>query len=579
MVNFGPVAVPFRDDLTERNTRARVTTTELAQATTDSALANLTSRVSTSMQQGASLVANAPFGGYDALTGLPDGWLDWSWGTTAVRVAGQGANYSPRFTVAANTDVGIYQVIYLTPGRYVMNVQARVTAGDWKGAGAMIARSDNAGIVLGSLNCALDPDDGGSTGVGGVGVRRFTKVVEVTYAGNVNLYAMAGWGTFGPVTAKTVNFLTVDIYPVDAAVRASDAKAETALTSVSDLAGSYSSFKADTEANFTSPSGAVQVAKSQAIAESLADTNQAISTYDASTTASFGGLRAATGILQSAMTTVQGKVLAFLKLTASSGGAEAKVEVVADDGNTLVRMVAKAIALASDVGGVVLDALKIVAGEVFFGVPISIDVGGKRLTLGPGFGSSADLIMWFGPNAISVASMTKINGRWAMATDGKVYYGNAELGTVGTVDGVVSKSVSAANLAPNTGTHSQVATLDFSGVAAADLIEGSIGFAQESGGTMSSAGTWAGGWEIVEQTTAGGSVTIVLAGALSIDNTGGGAWDISSFTSTGSDAEWNTLRGRALTGTVRYGLRLWRDSGPTITGNGLRASMRIRRNP
>lgn len=49
-------------------------------------------------------------------------------------------------------------------------------------------------------------------------------------------------------------------------------------------------------------------------------------------------------------------------------------------------------------------------------------------TNGP-FGTSSDLLMWYGLNSVSLNSETKTNGVFALATDGKLYYGGAELGT------------------------------------------------------------------------------------------------------------------------------------------------------
>ena len=575
MVNRGASPVPFNNAATDREGLARTAAVELGLVTSDAALANLTNRVGVSMQQGSSIVANARFGAYTNPTGVPDGWLDAALGSTATRQNGQGGHFAPRFVVAAGQDKAIRQVVYLTPGRWVMEMQAWISAGDAQGAGMQISRVDN-GAALGVLRCASDPDDNGGVGQGGPGIRRWTKTIDVTYAGDVNIYAFAGYTGLGAVSAKIIDLFVVDLWPVSAPVRAAQADASTALTGVSNLSYSLATFETQTNARFTGPTGEVQVAKAQAIAQSLADTNQAISTYDASTTASFGGLRAATGLLQSAMTTVQGRVLAWLKLTASSGGDEAKVEVVADDGSTLVRMVAKMISLANNVGGVVIDVLKIVGGEVFFGAPVSIDVGGKRLTLGPGFGASADLVWWFGPSAISVAAMTKTNGHLALATDGKVYYGTAELGTGGAVDAVLSKSAEATNLTPNTATHTIVTLIDFGGVAASDLVEGWLGFSGV-GATLSSVGAWVGGWEIVEQTTAGGSTHVVGSGGLQIEDAGGGFLDF-QVTPDGAGS-WAALTPRNLNGSVRYALRLWRASGPDLGGDGITAVLRVRRTP
>lgn len=49
--------------------------------------------------------------------------------------------------------------------------------------------------------------------------------------------------------------------------------------------------------------------------------------------------------------------------------------------------------------------------------------GGYRHRYGGPFGDSADLLQWFGSTSVALGDETKINGVFALATDGKVYYG------------------------------------------------------------------------------------------------------------------------------------------------------------
>jgi hypothetical protein len=53
--------------------------------------------------------------------------------------------------------------------------------------------------------------------------------------------------------------------------------------------------------------------------------------------------------------------------------------------------------------------------------------GSYRLGIGAAFGTSSDLVFWFGLNSVAQGSETKTNGKWAFGTDGKVYYGATEL--------------------------------------------------------------------------------------------------------------------------------------------------------
>jgi hypothetical protein len=87
------------------------------------------------------------------------------------------------------------------------------------------------------------------------------------------------------------------------------------------------------------------------------------------------------------------------------------------------------------------DLIKLMAKSINFGTntvfedtkgSIYTTSAGRRLRiLGP-FGTSNDLVIWYGPTSVALNSETKTNGHFAFATDGKVYYGNAELGGGGS---------------------------------------------------------------------------------------------------------------------------------------------------
>ena len=55
------------------------------------------------------------------------------------------------------------------------------------------------------------------------------------------------------------------------------------------------------------------------------------------------------------------------------------------------------------------------------------ETGGYRYRYGGPFGTSDDILQWFGADSVSQGSETKTNGIFALATDGKVYYGATEL--------------------------------------------------------------------------------------------------------------------------------------------------------
>lgn len=119
-------------------------------------------------------------------------------------------------------------------------------------------------------------------------------------------------------------------------------------------------------------------------------------------------------------------------VTGGAGGDPFQIWARADASGSSAGLVASELSFASVVGGTVVKAMKIIGGEVFFMRPIYIDVGSRRLIVGPG----GTWVLWFGPNTIAAAAATRTNGYFALGSDGKVYYGNAELGGGGKTAGV-----------------------------------------------------------------------------------------------------------------------------------------------
>jgi len=58
---------------------------------------------------------------------------------------------------------------------------------------------------------------------------------------------------------------------------------------------------------------------------------------------------------------------------------------------------------------------------------LNLTAGSYVVRHGAGFGTSSDLVMWYGLSSVAIGSATKTNGVFALATDGKVYYGGSEL--------------------------------------------------------------------------------------------------------------------------------------------------------
>jgi len=119
---------------------------------------------------------------------------------------------------------------------------------------------------------------------------------------------------------------------------------------------------------------------------------------------------------------------AAFELILASGGNPAYIKALAEPGGSEIAFAATKLFLRNVVGDQIVTALELINGEAYFGAPVSVDISGRRLTIGPGFGVSSGLVLWFGPNTIALSAMSRTNGYFALGTDGKVYYGSAELG-------------------------------------------------------------------------------------------------------------------------------------------------------
>ncbi|HAL06326.1 MAG TPA: hypothetical protein DCP26_03075, partial [Brevundimonas sp.] len=121
----------------------------------------------------------------------------------------------------------------------------------------------------------------------------------------------------------------------------------------------------------------------------------------------------------------QQALAAYELLANASGGLPAFLRLISSTAGGYAALAAPVVALLNSIpGGDLLVAMQAIGGEVFFPRPVYVDLGGRRLIMGPGSG----WVLWFGPDTINAAGATRTNGYFALGTDGKVYYGNAELG-------------------------------------------------------------------------------------------------------------------------------------------------------
>jgi hypothetical protein len=368
--------------------------TSAAAAGTSAAAAQQNATLAASVGPGV-LNKNPVFSDYPTASGLPGSWSDWSNGVLGTRQSGEVGPYA--FDVDAPTadDHGIQQGgIYSAPGWYVIEADAWLQSGTWSGACVLFWGANEGGK---QVDFATDPDIGDFTGALGPGVRRFRKMVQVTVAEPKTLYCMTNYAAVSQKVAKRIRWYRVAVRPAtegEIKGRRADANAGSALAQIAAEA-------------------ATRASETSALTSS-------VNTH----TSQIGGLTSTVTAQAGTLADHTGKLAAYLKWTAAAGSDEAKVEVAAGGGNSIVRLVARTLSRATAVGGAVLDVLTIVGDVVRFARPVEIVVGGAKLCLGPGFGSSGNLVMWFGPS-VAQAQMSKGNATFWLDNAGGAYFGGS----------------------------------------------------------------------------------------------------------------------------------------------------------
>ncbi|WP_146197989.1 phage tail protein [Caulobacter endophyticus] len=365
-----------------------------AAATAAAAAAQQSSTLAASVGPGV-LNKNPVFSDYPTTTGVPGSWFDWTRGDLGTRQGGEVGLYAYEVDAPTTDDHGIQQFgIYSAPGWYVIEADAWLQSGTWSGACVLFWGPSEAGK---QIDCATDPDIGDVTGALGPGVRRFRKMVQIAAAEAKNLYCMTNFAAVSPKVAKRIRWYRVAVRPA--------------------TEGEIKGRRADGNAG----SALAQIAAEAAIrASETGALTSSVNTH----TSQIGGLTSTVTAQAGTLADHTGKLAAYLKWTAAAGSDEAKVEVAAGGGNSIVRLVAKTLSLATAVGGAVFDVLTIVGDVVRFARPIEIVVGGAKLCLGPGFGAGGNLVMWFGPS-IAQAQMTKGNATFWLDNAGGAYFGGS----------------------------------------------------------------------------------------------------------------------------------------------------------
>lgn len=144
--------------------------------------------------------------------------------------------------------------------------------------------------------------------------------------------------------------------------------------------------------------------------------------------ATVGDVSASVDQQAGAIATLEGGTAWLEQIVSAGGGNLAAFRLRAGKEGSFIELISTVLRLANITNGEVIEIMRAISGEAFFSRPISADGSGRRVTIGPGYGvSGSQVVLWFGPDAIAPSSQSRTNGYFSLGTDGKVYYGDAEL--------------------------------------------------------------------------------------------------------------------------------------------------------
>jgi len=139
-------------------------------------------------------------------------------------------------------------------------------------------------------------------------------------------------------------------------------------------------------------------------------------------TANLAGANASLTTQAGAISTLQGKTAAYLDIVAAAGADPAYLRMNATSYGSNIMLAASAIGLYNTGGSGLKKVMEIIGGNARFSTPVEIQVGSSKLVLGPNFGTSSNLVMWFGSN-MALSAMTTANSTFHLKNDGSAYFG------------------------------------------------------------------------------------------------------------------------------------------------------------
>lgn len=348
-----------------------------------------------------------------------------------------------------------------------------------------------------------------------------------------------------------------------------------------EVGSSMTAFTDDTSVNNLNTGLATANASIASNASAIATESAARAAADTTLTANLGTTNANVSTNAAAIATINGAAAFWETIVSASGGDLAAVRLKAGASGSYLELISTVLRLANVSNGAVIEVMRAIGGEAYFSRPVSSDGGGKRVTIGPGYGASgSEVVLWFGADSVAPSSQSRTNGYFALGTDGKVYYGSAEIVAPTAADQTKTGTAAFDNVTTSGTTVHTMATIDLT-VGASGYLEllsplfaGPLSINQETGMTLSAGTDWFGQMIVTEQLQSGGTEHTLWTIPLQISDTGGGLFDFIF------DPPVVKVTPQNVSGASRYRLKLQRTSGSNnVSGNGLQGKFTIRRTP
>ncbi len=460
--NAAASAVTAGTAATTATSAAATSTTQASNASTSAASASSFAAIAASVGHRA-VNPNAGFDDYATGGAAPVGWSTYSANTTSTRLTDPAGGYAATVTGVAGATVGLYQL--LSPGvaandtYYVIEAEVVPSSAVMVGAGVVVTyHSDNWATLGGQVLLPFDTDPTSSGEVVGAGVAGRRYHFSKLFKTAASNSTRLQVYAFNQYAGFPGNGATKSIDWYRCVVRPATAQ--------------------EVAAGIALPALSASVAATQSTVATLA-TNYAAAHYTVAATTSGGA--AVLSLVSSTYGTVAGLMADQIYWG---------VNTFFDDAT---------------------DTLRTTVGSNY-----------RVIALGSAFGTTSDLVEWFGPSAVSYASISKTNCLTAQDTSGRFYInGNRQQESYTETDSNVPSSV--------TSSWSDVLTFTLpTGPTTLDSYHARMGLDIQltPSRTRSSSGstTPSGNWTIVEQDSSGttGTERTVATGTWSATIIGGG---------------------------------------------------------